>query len=154
MTGVDQVELAVGQPVSLASSAGWSASWPEASIRATWCPSGTAADRGRVPRLCPWPWCRPGRSCKGSWWPSGRGAPAGPRGGAGDRAGRKAGRSAARPRLASRAGHWRMRTHPGANQTWRTTYTVSTQHFSRRVPDDRRVPIGCPCTDERSGNSW
>jgi hypothetical protein len=47
-----------------------------------------------------------------------------------------------------------MRTPAGANETWRATYTVSTQRFSRRVPDDRRVPIGCPCTDERSGNSW
>jgi hypothetical protein len=58
-------------------------------------------------------------------------------------ASRRPGRRSARPPLASRAGHWQMRTHPDANQTWRATYTVSTQHFSRRVPNDRRVPIGC-----------
>jgi hypothetical protein len=33
-------------------------------------------------------------------------------------AGRRPGRRAARPRLAGLAGHWRMRTPVGANQTW------------------------------------
>ena len=38
----------------------------------------------------------------------------------------RTGRRTARPRLASRAGHRQMRTHPGANQTWRAACTVST----------------------------
>jgi hypothetical protein len=53
--------------------------------------------------------------------------------------GRRPGRRVARPRLASRAGHWRMRTPAGANQTWRSVCTVSTPEFKPNV----RTIDGC-----------
>jgi hypothetical protein len=56
------------------------------------------------------------------------------------RAAGKAGRSAVRPRLASPAGHWRMRGQPGEIQTWRAASTVSTP----QVPPRFRTTDGCP----------
>jgi hypothetical protein len=53
------------------------------------------------------------------------------------------GEGAARPRLASRAGHWRMRGQPGANQTWWAASTVSTPQ-RQQGSDDRWAPIGRP----------
>jgi hypothetical protein len=55
----------------------------------------------------------------------------------------KAGWGAARPRLASRTGHRRMRGQPGANQTWRAASTVSTPQV-QQGSDDRWASIGRP----------
>ena len=42
-----------------------------------------------------------------------------------------------------------MRTPAGANETWRATCTVSTQHFSRRFLTIDGLPIGYPCGDRK-----
>ena len=57
-----------------------------------------------------------------------------------------AGWSAARPRLASCAGHWRMRTPAGANETWWAASTVSTQQLQPRfrTTDGRPSVVPAP----------
>jgi DNA-binding CsgD family transcriptional regulator len=44
--------------------------------------------------------------------------------------------------LASRTGHWRMRTQAGANETWRAAGTVSTPQFSRRIRTIDGLSVG------------
>src|SRR4029453_5982673 len=59
-----------------------------------------------------------------------------------------ASRRAAGPRLATLAGHWRMRTPAGANETWRAAGTVSTPQVSPGSGRSAGCPSACPCTDE------
>ena len=54
--------------------------------------------------------------------------------------------------LASRAGHWRMRTPAGANETWRAAGTTSTPQCSRRVQDDCRDVRRLVPAPMRNGN--
>src|SRR4029450_7017955 len=117
----------------------WWSTWA-APLRS--CPLATAADWCRVPRLCPLTVVPAESKLEGPCWPSGRVESAEPRGGGRDCAARKAGCGAARARPASRAGHCRMRTPAGGNDTRRAAGPVSTQQLRQKVPDDRRVPIG------------